>query len=89
MKVVPVSVRPGNVNGVRSLNSYAATISKAFPDPIIMEFNTKLQVKVMSDPTTTASLLAVSVREDEVGTTNIQAYNIMSLTILIILIYSL
>ena len=78
MKVVPVTVRPDKANGVPSLDNCASTISKAFSDPIIAEFNTKVQVKVISDPTTTAlatgfPLLLVSMRVDGVGT--IQCHN--------------
>ena len=73
VKVVPVIVALGKANVVSSLDSCTSTISKAFSDPNITEFNTKVQMKVTLDPTTAkaASLLVVSVREDGVGTTRI------------------
>ena len=78
MKVVPFTVRPDKANGVPSLDSCASTISKAFSDPKIAEFNTKVQVRVVSDPTTTTLAtglpsLPVSVRVDGVGA--IQCHN--------------
>ena len=92
MKVVSVTVMPGRANGVPSLDSCAFTISKAFSDPTIAGFNTKVQVKVMSDPTTAASLLVVSVREDGVGTakinTHIVIYYYYILTIFILTLNS-
>ena len=90
---MPVTVMPGRANGVPSLDSCAFTISKAFSDPTIAGFNTKVQVKVMSDPTTAASLLVVSVREDGIGTakinTHIAIYNIIIITSLTIFILTL
>ena len=73
MKVVPAIDRLAIANDVPFLESCASTISKAFSDPIIAEFNTRVQVRVMSDPTTTVTssglpLLLVSMREDGVGT---------------------
>ena len=70
VKVVPVTVTRGKANEVPSLDSCTSTINKAFSDPVIAEFNTKMQMKVTSDSTTAcaAALLVVSVREDGVGT---------------------
>ena len=73
MKVVPVIDRLAIANDVPSLESCASTISKAFSDPIIAEFNTRVQVRVISDPTTPVTssglpLLLISMREDGVGT---------------------
>ena len=73
MKVVPVIDRLAIANDIPFLESCASTISKAFSDPIIAEFNTRVQVRVRSDPLTTVissglPLLIISMREDGVGT---------------------
>ena len=76
MKVVPVTGEiVGLLSGVPSLNSCTFTISNERSDATIAEFNTKVQIKVISDPSITMlalPLLLVKMREDGVGT--MQAY---------------
>ena len=72
MKVVPVAGDTVELlNGIPSLDNCTSTISNDRSDStIIAEFNSKVQVKVMSSPivTMSKSLLLANTREDGVGT---------------------
>ena len=73
MKVVSVTVRLVKVSRVSSLDSCASTISNERSGTTIAESNTKVKVKVVSDPTITISVvpLLVIIRDDGGGTTQI------------------
>ena len=74
MKVVPDAVDPVRVSGVPSLESCADTINNKISEATIAEFNSKVQVKVTSEPRTEREVglelrsLLTSVMEDGPGT---------------------
>ena len=81
MKVVPVADDiVGLLSGIPSLNSCTSTISKGRSVATIAKFNSKVQVKVTSDPTITTlvlPLLLVKMREDGVGTMQAHLHTII------------
>ena len=74
MKVVSLIVDPVRVSGVPSLDSCVSTINKKISEATIAEFNSKVQVKVTSEPRIGRELglelrsLLTSVMEDGLGT---------------------
>ena len=68
---MPVTVGPVRVSGVPSLDSCASTISKKISEAKMAEFNSKVHVKVMSEPRIGRELELwplLSVIEDGMGT---------------------
>ena len=87
MKVVPVT---GDIVGLLSeapsLDSCTSTISSERSDSTIAEFNSKVQIKVISFPIVTMSELLANMREDRGGTIQKFMHSMNSNQIIILLL---
>jgi hypothetical protein len=89
VKVVSLIVGSVRVSGVPSLNSCVFTVNNKISETTTAEFNSKVQVKVTSEPRIGRELglklwsLLTSVMEDGVGTLCKIEYNIASIKYLI------
>ena len=88
--VVPDTVGPVRSSGVPSLSSCASTINKKISEGTRAEFNSKVQIKVISEPRVRRRLVLelcsplINVIEDGVGT--LQSFSDIIIIIIITLV---